>query len=126
MNRSPGPTSRLSNVTPVTANELLAAPPVARAISCEVQSALMPRTPLNRSCRAKSSHAGANIPRLRSGRTETGASRRALASDFGVIERQDPVADDLASLVPLPGKQHDIPFARNLERSCDRFLAPRH
>ena len=48
MNRSPGPTSRLSKARPVPAKSPLACPPVASASSAAVQSALMLHTPAKR------------------------------------------------------------------------------
>ena len=46
--RSPCATSRLSKATPETANGADAAPPVASAMSAEVQRSLTPRTPAQR------------------------------------------------------------------------------
>src|SRR5690242_228934 len=43
--RSPGPTSRLSKVTPVTSNRWFATPPVAAAISSEVQRGIIAAPP---------------------------------------------------------------------------------
>ena len=50
-------------------------------------------------------------------------SSRALPRDQSVVKRKHPVADDLAGLVALAGKQDDIALPRYADCFGDRFAA---
>src|SRR6185369_3376638 len=145
-NRKPGATSRLSKVTPVTSNGALAVPPVAAAISALVQRGVTAVPPCERSswggepceawwrgrrCRRllplHHSLCGEWFPSpsRRDGEElwSTARSRRALPRDQRIVEREHPVADDLAGLVALAGDEHDIARAGDADCLGDR-VAP--
>src|SRR4249919_1937350 len=95
-NRSPGPTSRLSKVTPVASKFALAVPPVAAAISSLVQRGVTGPIP--------SPFVSSEVETRPSTSLGTNGvvcklSQRALAGDEGVVERQLAVTDDLAGFV---------------------------
>src|SRR5688500_14841125 len=119
-NKLPGPTSRLSNVTPVTSKSPLALPPVASAISADVHSGAVTLAPqpfvsIEVETRPSTSLGTNGIWCAR--------SCRALAGDDHVVEREHPVADDLALLVALAGDQHDVARAGDADRLGDGFAA---
>src|SRR5690242_691410 len=135
MNRSPGPTSRESKVTPSQAKSAEAVPPVAAAISEEVQR-VMKAPPPNPSCRTCSGlHRAAKAmgqgfaarwtPEQVRGDEEAGSrpSRRRLPRHGDVVEGQHHVADDLALFMALAGEQHNIVRARHVDRGGDRMAA---
>src|SRR5439155_391462 len=93
-NRSPGSIERVSMETPVAANGLpTSLPPVAAAISSEVQS-------------------GSAMDQL-----------QRLGGLADVVEGMHGGADDLALLVALAGHHQDVALAQHRSRGADRLAA---
>ena len=121
-NRSPGPTSRLSKVTPVTSNGALAVPPVAAAIS-----ALRPHV-----TGRLITVFGAGGDRDQGKRPQMGAVATRL-SDLAIVTDDNPRSEDPAkiradimagaeSATEVPGRREAIAEAIRIARQGDIVL----